>query len=80
MTSAHLPEAASAWDDGHLHYLTPGDLRRIAHQAGFEQVRVSALVAQAGRFKPLRRVTRRFASVAPIREFFSGNMILVARR
>jgi SAM-dependent methyltransferase len=80
MTSSHPPGTASAWDDGHLHYLTPGDLRRIAAQAGFGQVRVSALVAPSGRFGPLRRVLRRLSTVAPIREFFSGNMILVARR
>jgi SAM-dependent methyltransferase len=80
MTSSHPPGAASAWDDGHLHYLTPGDLRRIAHQAGFGQVRVSALIAPSGRFRLLRGVLRRLSGVAPIREFFSGNMILVARR
>jgi methionine biosynthesis protein MetW len=80
MTSSHPPGAASAWDDGHLHYLTPGDLRRIAREAGFERVRVSALIASSGRFRPLRQILRRLSSMAPVREFFSGNMILIARR
>ena len=80
MTSAHPPGESSAWDDGHLHYLTPGDLGRIARGAGFTHVRVSALVAQSGRFRPLRRILGRLSSLAPVREFLSGNMILVARR
>jgi ubiquinone/menaquinone biosynthesis C-methylase UbiE len=80
MTSSHPPGESTAWDDGHLHYLTPGDLRRIARKAGFQQVRVSALVAQTGRFRPLRRVLGRLSNLGPVREFLSGNMILVARR
>jgi SAM-dependent methyltransferase len=80
MTSSHPPGATSSWDDGHVHYLTPGNLRRIADRVGFRQVRVSALIAPTGRFRPLRRVLRRLSPVAPIRESFSGNMILVARR
>ena len=80
MTSSHAPGETSAWDDGHLHYLTPGDLRRIASRAGFSEIQVSALVAPAGRFQPLRQVLRRLSGQALVREFFSGNMILVARR
>jgi SAM-dependent methyltransferase len=80
MTSSHPPGASSAWDDGHLHYLTPGDLTRIARKAGLRQVQVSAFIARSGRFSPLRRLLRRLSSFWPVREFLSGNMVLVARR
>jgi hypothetical protein len=80
MTSSHPPGGSIAWDDGHLHYLTPGDLKRIALQAGFEHPRVSALVSQSGGLRPLRRILGKLSSLAPVREFLSGNMILVARR
>jgi SAM-dependent methyltransferase len=80
MTSTHEPNPARAWDDGHLHYFTPGDVRRIAHTAGFEAVRVSALVAPTGRLQQVRPFLARHAAAAPIREFISGNILLVARR
>jgi SAM-dependent methyltransferase len=80
MTSTHEPNPGRAWDDGHLHYFTPGDVRRIARAAGFESLLVSALVAPTGRLQSVRPFLARHAAAAPIREFISGNILLAARR
>jgi hypothetical protein len=80
MTSAHEPGSSSAWDDGHLHYFTPGDLRRIATSSGFKSIRLSAWVAPTGRLKPVRPMLNRLSGTAVVREFLSGNTLMVARR
>jgi SAM-dependent methyltransferase len=79
MTSAHdCP--TRAWDDGHLHYLTPGDLGRIARDAAFSSVRVEALISPIGQFRIVRPVVARLAGWPAVREFLSGNALLIARR
>jgi SAM-dependent methyltransferase len=80
MTSAHEPGASSGWDDGHLHYFTPGDLVRIARSAGFASPQVSALISPTGRFKAIRGLLSRMSGTALVREFLSGNILLIARR
>jgi SAM-dependent methyltransferase len=80
MTSAHEPGSSSAWDDGHLHYFTPGDLVRIARAAGFGSPQVFALIAPTGRFGSVRPFLSRLSRTAPVREFVSGNTLLIARR
>jgi SAM-dependent methyltransferase len=79
MTSAHVPGPSREWDDGHLHYFTPGDLRRIVFAAGFSSILVSGLIAPTGRLQVLRPIAATLSGYAPIREFLSGNTLLVAR-
>lgn len=79
-TSAHEPSPDRAWDDGHLHYFTPRDLRVVARSAGFESIRVSGLIARSGRYQPIRPIASALSGFFPVREFFSGNTLLVARR
>jgi len=80
MTSAHEPGASHAWDDGHCHYFTPGDLRRIARSSGFESIGMAALIAPTGRLQLIRPILMRLSAAAPIREFLSGNTLMVAHR
>jgi len=66
------------WDGGHLHYFTPDDLEWIARQAGFSSFRTSALIALNE--SPLRRLLDRLSAAWPVRQFLSGNTLLVARK
>jgi SAM-dependent methyltransferase len=66
------------WDGGHLHYFTPDDLEWIARRAGFSSFRTSALVMLNG--SALRRLLDRFSPAWPVRQFLSGNTLLVARK
>jgi SAM-dependent methyltransferase len=66
------------WDGGHLHYFTPDDLEWLARHAGFSSFRTSALVALNG--SPVRRLLDRLSPAWPVRQFLSGNTLLVARK
>ena len=65
------------WDDGHIHYFTHADVRKIFLSAGFSRVESRALIELDGRGKTLRRALNRFAGSYPVREFLSGNIITV---
>lgn len=78
MTSGRALRTAQVWDDGHLHYLTPNDLRWIGFEAGFREVFIRALVAQSGSFRFLRLLFEWRAASWPVRELLSGNTLLVA--
>jgi SAM-dependent methyltransferase len=78
MTSGHEARTRDSWDDGHIHYLTPKDLLWIAHEAGFSRGSVRALISPSGRLRPLRPLLARYARSGLVREFFSGNSLLVA--
>lgn len=68
------------WDDGHLHYFTHRDLQDVFIQAGFREVTSRALIAQAGAMPGLRFLLDRFSGSYPVREFLSGNLLLVAKK
>lgn len=79
MTSAHLPGPSREWDDGHMHYFTPGDLRRIVASAGFNSIHLSGLIAPTGRLQSFRPMAAAVSGYAPVRDFLSGNTLLTAR-
>jgi len=64
------------WDDGHLHYFTPRDLEWIMHRAGFADWSTAALIETAG--SSIRRLLDRWSSAPPVKQFLSGNTLLVA--
>lgn len=68
-----------AWDDGHLHYFTHRDLRTIFSLSGFVRVESRGLInlCQGG---SVRRWLDIRAKTFLVREFFSGNILLVAHR
>jgi ubiquinone/menaquinone biosynthesis C-methylase UbiE len=67
------------WDDGHLHYFTHHDLRELFIMATFERVESRALIdLSSGTMH--RRVLNRFANAWPVREFISGNILLLAHK
>lgn len=68
------------WDNGHIHYFTHSDLRSIFMEAGFKRVESQALVDRAGALSWLRAGLDRLAGVCPVREFLSGNIMVVAAR
>jgi len=67
------------WDGGHLHYFTHRDLREIFLVAGFSNVSSTGLI-NLENYGLARRVADRYSAVKPVREFFSGNILLVARK
>ena len=85
VTSGHGPRTAcgntldGSWDDGHLHYFTHNDLRELFAGAGFARVESRALIDLSGG-SLLRRFLDRFAPTWPVREFVSGNILLIARK
>jgi SAM-dependent methyltransferase len=78
MTSATRVRTPDDWDGGHIHYLTPKDLRWIAREAGFSRCSVQALIGADGALRPLRPMLDRYAKSWPVREFLSGNSLLIA--
>jgi SAM-dependent methyltransferase len=78
MTSASQARMSGDWDGGHIHYLTPKDLRWITREAGFRRCSVRALVAPSGDLRALRPLLARYATSWPVRELLSGNSQLIA--
>lgn len=67
-----------SWDYGHIHFLTPSDLTWVMREAGFRDVKTRALIATGGRLRSLRSLLDRWAPAAPVKNFLSGNTLLVA--
>jgi len=67
------------WDDGHIHYFTHRDLREIFFKSGFSDVWSTGFI-NLGNGGLARRIVCRYSAVKPFREFFSGNILLVARK
>ena len=65
------------WDDGHLHYLTPHDLEWIAGHAGFASSKTSALIDVSGSL--IRPLLDRWSHLSLVKQFLSGNTVIVAR-
>jgi SAM-dependent methyltransferase len=68
-----------SWDDGHLHYFTHADLRLLLVKGGFCDVRSQAMIDLGGG-RPGRQLLDRFASVGVVREFMSGNALVISRK
>lgn len=67
------------WDGGHIHYFTHKGIRSVFIRPGFSDVSSRELIdIRYG--SHIRRVLDRFSSWAVVREFLSGNMLLVARK
>ncbi len=68
-----------AWDDGHLHYFTHRDLRRAYGEAGFSKIESRGHIDL--RTQTLsRKALDTLSGFSPVREFLSGNILLVARK
>ncbi|HDH07750.1 MAG TPA: class I SAM-dependent methyltransferase [Candidatus Moranbacteria bacterium] len=67
------------WDDGHVHYFTHKDLRNVFKAAGFSSLMSQALI-DLSQDNWIRRILDHYASTAPVREFLSGNILLVAKK
>ena len=67
-----------SWDFGHIHFFTPSDLTSVMREAGFRDVKTRALIATDGRPRFPRSLLDRWASAAPVKNFLSGNTLLVA--
>lgn len=78
VTSADRCRTPSDWDSGHIHFFTPSDLLWIGRSSGFSEVRSSALVADSGRLAILRRAFDRHSDNTVVKNFLSGNTLLVA--
>jgi SAM-dependent methyltransferase len=79
-TSERSTRTTTDWDDGHIHFFTPTDLAWIGQQAGFNEIRVSALVERSGRLGHLRRALDHFSTSWPVRSFCTGNILFIAEK
>lgn len=70
----------NAWDDGHIHYFTHRDLLKVFMNVGFSQVVSRALIDLDKSMRWLRALLDYFSAALPIREFLSGNILLVATK
>lgn len=68
------------WDDGHIHYFTHSDLRSLFLHAGFSVVTSSALIDIQSKRSVIRVFLDSLSGSFPVREFLSGNILLVAIR
>jgi SAM-dependent methyltransferase len=78
LTSGLKERRVDTWDDGHIHFFTPSDLTWVMREAGFRDVKTTALIGTAGRLQFARPLLDRWASAAPVKNFLSGNTLLVA--
>ena len=67
------------WDDGHLHYFTHRDLKELFSHAGFTRVRSRALINNRNG-NIVRRTLDLSSFTYPVREFFSGCILLWATK
>ena len=83
--SGYGPRTANAnifdgdWDDGHLHYFTHSDLILLAQQAGFKTIKSYAFINNPEK-NFLRKLLNRLSFVPIIKEFFSGNIIIILKK
>ncbi len=67
------------WDDGHIHYFTHKDLKELFSQLGFSKVQSCALINEPTK-NMIRRALNTTATLYPVREFLSGNIMLCATK
>jgi SAM-dependent methyltransferase len=75
--SSREERTVDSWDCGHIHFFTPSDLTWVMREAGFREVKTRALIGTAGRLQFARSLLDRWASAAPVKNFLSGNTLLV---
>jgi SAM-dependent methyltransferase len=78
VTGAERSKTPTNWDSGHIHFFTPKDLVWIAREAAFSRASTRALIAPAGRFQAFRPVLDRYSHKPIVKQFFSGNTLLLA--
>lgn len=78
LTSGLGERTVDSWDGGHTHFFTPSDLTWVMREAGFRDVKTRALIATGGRLRFPRSLLDRWAPAAPVKNFLSGNTLLVA--
>ena len=78
LTSGLKERTVDSWDGGHIHFFTPSDLTWVMREAGFRDVKTRALIATGGRLRLPRSLLDRWAAAAPVKNFLSGNTLLVA--
>jgi SAM-dependent methyltransferase len=67
------------WDDGHRCYFTHRDLREIFNSVGFREIKTRAFIdVTSGQF--IRSLFDYFSKSCLIKEFMSGNILLVANK
>jgi len=67
-----------SWDGGHIHCFTPSDPTWVMREAGFRDVKTRALIGTGGPLQLQRPLLDRWAPAAPVKNFLSGNTLLVA--
>lgn len=77
--TANCNSLDGAWDDGHIHYFTHRDLRKVFLEAGFSSVRSQGLI-DIRNGSLIRRFLDSLSAAAPVREFLSGNILVVAKK
>jgi len=68
------------WDNGHIHYFTHQDLHKIFGPVNYSRISSCALVSLDGKLKLLRYLFDRFSNNYFVKEFLSGNILLVAKK
>lgn len=77
--TANDEELDGPWDDGHIHYFTHSDLGRVFKECGFSGVHSQAYINLEGG-SLVRVLLDKFAAWPFVREFMSGNILLVATK
>jgi SAM-dependent methyltransferase len=77
-TSGLRERTVDSWCGGHIHFFTPSELTWVMREAGFRGVKTRALIGTAGRLRFRRSLLDRWAPAAPVKNFLSGNTLLVA--
>lgn len=80
MTSGDAARTEASWDDGHIHFFTARDLEWLAKATGFSHYHTEALVDQHGGLRPVRRILDRLRHHTIVKGFFTGNLVLIARK
>jgi len=68
-----------SWDDGHLHYFTHKDLIRLYRKVGFSRVLTKGFI-DLKKSTWIRCLANNYSNTALVREFLSGNILLVAKK
>jgi methionine biosynthesis protein MetW len=68
------------WDNGHIHYFTHRDLFRIFCRAGFKNITSMAFIKISDKNSILRTYFSRFSKNFFIKEFLSGNILIVVKK
>ena len=68
------------WDDGHIHYFTHRDLNEVFMNVGFQLTTSKALIGRGKSMRWLRALLDHFSASLLVKEYLSGNILLVATK